>query len=80
MGEIHLAGHSKSHIDGEVILIDTHDNYVCDEVWDLYKIVVSKINAPTLIEWDQDLPDFQELVKEAQKAEKLLKKNGNGIS
>lgn len=71
--EIHLAGHSKSQIDGQTVLIDTHDNYVCDEVWELYKFATKKINAPTLIEWDQDLPEFLELEKEAKKAEKILK-------
>ena len=76
VGEIHLAGHSKSDIDdnGKAILIDTHDDYVCDEVWDLYKIAIKKFTCPTLIEWDQDLPDFIELIGEAEKAKEIIRK------
>ncbi len=73
--EIHLAGHSKSNIDGNIILIDTHDNYVCDEVWDLYKIAIKKFNSPSLIEWDQDLPSIENLLNEAKKAEQLIINN-----
>lgn len=73
--EFHLAGHSKSEIDGKIVLIDTHDDYVCDEVWELYKFATKLINAPTLIEWDQNLPDFSELEKEAKKAESIIKEN-----
>jgi len=73
VGEMHLAGHQKRQIDDDTtILIDTHDNFVCDEVWDLYKIAVTKFNnVPTLIEWDQDLPEFSELLAEAKKAENI---------
>lgn len=75
--EIHLAGHSKSKIfDGkkyQEILIDTHNDVVCDEVWQLYKIAIKKFKqTPTLIEWDQDIPEFSILVNEAKKAEKIL--------
>lgn len=77
--EIHLAGHSKSEIsDGKKdkeILIDTHNNLVCDEVWNLYSIAVERFGQiPTLIEWDQDFPEFSVLLSEAKKAEKILTK------
>jgi len=75
VGEMHLAGHSKSNIDGQIVLIDTHDDYVCDEVWNLYRLSVQKFNVPTLIEWDQDLPEFSELVSEAKKAEDIIANN-----
>jgi uncharacterized protein (UPF0276 family) len=72
VGELHLAGHFAKEIDGKTILIDTHDNFVCDEVWELYKIAVKKFTAPTLIEWDQDIPEFEVLLQEAKKAEKII--------
>jgi uncharacterized protein (UPF0276 family) len=75
VGEMHLAGHSKSIINNKTVLIDTHDNYVCDEVWELYKIASKKFNVPTLIEWDQDLPSFEDLLGEAKKAEKIIENN-----
>ncbi len=74
--EMHLAGHSVSEIfDGknqQKILIDTHNNLVCDEVWQLYKIAKNRFkNSPTLIEWDQDLPAFATLMQEAKRAEEI---------
>jgi len=78
VAEMHLAGHSKNEIfDGvknKKILIDTHNDLVCDEVWELFKIAAKNFaNTPTLIEWDQDFPEFEVLIDEAKKAEKILK-------
>lgn len=76
--EIHLAGHSKSQIfDGkkyQEILIDTHNDVVCDEVWEIYKLAVNKFGTiHSLVEWDQDLPRFEVLLNEASKAQKILR-------
>jgi uncharacterized protein len=76
--EIHLAGHSKSKIfDGKIhkeILIDTHNDVVCDEVWEIYEMAIKRFgDIPTLIEWDQDIPDLKVLLSEAKKANKYLK-------
>src|SRR6185295_16097102 len=36
VGEIHLAGHTeRASADGGTVLVDTHDSFVCPEVWDL---------------------------------------------
>ncbi len=75
VGEIHLAGHSQSLIKERKILIDTHNNLVNKGTWDLYKIAVKNFpNAPTLIEWDQDIPEFEVLEAEAKRAEKIIAK------
>ncbi|NBV05634.1 MAG: DUF692 domain-containing protein [Proteobacteria bacterium] len=76
--EIHLAGHSVSEIsDGKKkkkILIDTHNSLVCKEVWQIYKMAIKNFGRiPSLIEWDQDFPEFKVLLREAKKAEKILK-------
>jgi uncharacterized protein (UPF0276 family) len=76
--EIHLAGHLESKIfDGKKyknIFIDTHNDLVKKEVWDLYKIAIKNFGqVPTLIEWDQDFPEFKVLLDEAGRAEKILK-------
>ncbi len=77
--EVHLAGHSVSNIlneKGKRILIDTHDNLVCDEVWDLYENALKKFgNIPTIMEWDQDIPELEVLLNEAKKAERLMRNN-----
>ncbi len=73
VGEMHLAGHSIRKIDKQKILVDTHNDFVCDAVWDLYKIAAKKFRTPpTLIEWDQDIPEFEVLIAEAKKAEKII--------
>ncbi len=67
VNEIHLAGHVKLS-DGN-FLIDTHNQPVCQEVWNLYKgAIQQQPKAYTLIEWDEDLPDISVLLDQAQKA------------
>lgn len=72
--EIHLAGHAEDKDeDGARLLIDAHDRPVDDEVWHLYNIVISQTGPlPTLIEWDNDVPDWPVLRREAQAADAIL--------
>ena len=73
--EIHLAGHSKSEYEGQAVLIDTHSDVVCDEVWQLFsKFIENHGPRATLIEWDEEIPEFAVLYNEAQKAENILHK------
>lgn len=66
--EMHLAGHSSS---GNM-LIDTHDGPVCPEVLSLYKETLSITGKiPTLIEWDDKIPDFPVLENEIKKVLKV---------
>jgi len=65
IGQIHLAGHTSV---GQ-LLIDTHDHPVPDAVWELYRAAISMFEGiPTLIEWDDQIPSFETLVMEAEKA------------
>lgn len=74
VGEMHLAGHTETTIDGHTLLIDTHNAPVRDDVWSLYAYAVKRFGIiPTLIEWDQDFPSFQTLMNEAQKARTVIK-------
>ena len=67
--EIHLAGHALVNIDGRELLIDDHGSRVKSQVWCLYAEAVQRFgNVPTLIEWDNDLPDLDVLLSEADKA------------
>jgi uncharacterized protein (UPF0276 family) len=72
--EIHLAGHAEDQDeDGARLLIDAHDRPVDDEVWRLFDIVIAQTGPlPTLIEWDNDVPDWPVLRSEAQRAEVIL--------
>ena len=61
VAQVHLAGHRKK---GN-ILIDTHDEPVCPEVWDLYRFTVSKVGAMSaMIERDDAIPEWRELEDE----------------
>ncbi|MBU2708303.1 DUF692 domain-containing protein [Zooshikella marina] len=73
VAEIHLAGHTSVTLESETILVDTHGDVVCDEVWELYRYAIAKYGPkPTLIEWDTDLPSLNCLVGEANKAQYIL--------
>jgi uncharacterized protein (UPF0276 family) len=65
VGQIHLAGHTEEG----ALLIDTHDGHVRPEVWSLYAETIERLGArSTMIEWDQDVPAFEELEKELDRA------------
>ena len=70
--EIHLAGHTVKHIEGGVIRLDTHDQRVCNEVWDLYRQAMKRFgDVPALIEWDRALPELDVLLAEAERADHI---------
>lgn len=67
--EIHLAGYEEK----ENYLLDTHGHPVHPPVWELYQVALEKFgDVPTLIEWDTDIPGFEVLMAEANKADKFL--------
>ena len=63
--QYHLAGHTHkgTHI------IDTHSDHAVDAVWDLFRRSLARTgNQATLYEWDEDVPAFDILLAEAEKA------------
>ena len=71
--EIHLAGFTRKTNLAAPLLIDTHGRPVSDEVWSLYDAALELCGAqPTLIEWDQDIPDLEVLLAEAARAQERL--------
>lgn len=72
--EIHLAGHAEEIDDhGARLLIDAHDRPVADPVWELYDRVIEATGPiPTLIEWDNDVPEWEVLKSEALAANRIL--------
>lgn len=67
--EIHLAGYE----DRGTHLYDTHGYCIHDEVWALYEQALFYFGEkPTLIEWDNDIPGFDVLQQEADKAQAYL--------
>lgn len=63
--QFHLAGHSE----GEIGLIDTHDQPVCEAVWQLYARALQRFGSvSTMIERDDNIPPLAELVAELNHA------------
>jgi uncharacterized protein (UPF0276 family) len=74
VGEIHLAGHFETKDDqGSPLCIDAHGSPVIEDVFALFDHVVSRAGPlPTLIEWDNDVPDWPVLRAEALVAQAHL--------
>lgn len=74
VGEVHLGGHDEDKDDrGNRLLIDSHGAEVVDPVWALYARVIRRAGPlPTLIEWDNDVPDWPVLAAEAASAARVL--------
>lgn len=73
VGEIHLAGHGVDDRVAGNLLIDTHDAAVAEPVWRLYERLVSRIGPrPTLVERDDNLPAFEVLMAERERAHLIL--------
>ena len=63
--QVHLAGPK----DCGTHLVDTHDSPVLDAVWDLYALAMAGTGGvSTLLEWDADIPPWDELLTELAKA------------
>jgi len=67
--QIHLAGHENcgTHI------IDTHDRPVLPEVWNLFRRAwIRTGGASTLLEWDSNIPSFEQCQAELGKARRYI--------
>ena len=74
--EIHLSGHSETTDDaGAPLLIDSHDTPVKDPVWDLYEELIAHTGPiASLVEWDNDIPEWPVLRAQAQAADAILRR------
>jgi uncharacterized protein (UPF0276 family) len=65
--QVHLAGPT----DCGTHFMDTHDKPVRDEVWPLYALAQERTGGvSTLLEWDADIPPWEELLAELAKAKR----------
>ncbi|MCC6276431.1 MAG: DUF692 domain-containing protein [Oligoflexia bacterium] len=75
--QIHLAGHS----DFGHYINDTHDQDVCDDVWALYARATELFGfVPSMIERDDNIPDFSELYAEFKLMNNIQLRTLNGIA
>ena len=77
VGEIHLGGHAEEALPSGPLLIDAHGTPVADPVWTLYAKVIAQAGPrPTLVEWDNDVPEWPVLRAEAARAAAILDRGG----
>jgi uncharacterized protein (UPF0276 family) len=70
VGQMHLAGHQ----DRGRYLFDAHDRPVIEPVWQLYREAVARFGEiPTLIEWDEAIPELPKLLAESTIASRLMR-------
>lgn len=75
--QLHLAGHQHcgTHI------VDTHDQPVCSEVWELFRRAWQLSDgAATLLEWDGDVPEFERVHEEVLRARNYINGTGNAVT
>ena len=67
--QIHIAGHCNF----EKYILDTHDHPVIEPVGRLYERAIERCGpTPTLLEWDDRIPPFEEVRAEALKAARYI--------
>ena len=78
--QLHLANHT----DMGHFKFDSHRGAVPDEVWSLYEYVVERIGAvTTIVEWDEDVPDWETLrgqAREAARREAVVQARPGGVA
>jgi uncharacterized protein (UPF0276 family) len=74
VAQIHMAGHTKRG----ALLVDTHDQPICEDVFDLYRYFVDR-HGPrsTMIEWDAQIPSLSELEAELSRLKIYTKEKKN---
>jgi hypothetical protein len=77
IAQIHIAGHSKF----EKYILDTHDHPVLEPVWQLYARTIERAGpTATLLEWDDNIPTFDDVHAEALKANRFLEAAATNIT
>jgi uncharacterized protein (UPF0276 family) len=73
IGEVHLAGHGADPDPASPLIVDSHDQPIAEDVWALYRRLIARVGPrPTLIERDDNIPPFAELMSERGQAHRIL--------
>ena len=76
VAQLHLGGFTledDESIPGGTLLVDTHASAIAAPAWELFALAIERFGpAPTLIEWDNDLPPFERLLAEAARADAIV--------
>lgn len=75
---IHIAGH---YVESEDLLIDTHGELVCDQVWQLLSYTYQLAGyKPTVLERDNDVPPLEEVLIEVDKIHRIQEEKTKELS
>lgn len=79
VGQLHLAGYDdRAHAN---VRLDTHSQPVSDDTWDLYRLVLERIGATSvLVEWDVEVPSLERLLGERHEAQRLMDETCSGAT
>ncbi len=84
VAEVHLGGFTREPDEatpGRDVLIDTHAGAIAPPVWELYAHALCRFDAaPTLIEWDNEVPAFSRLLAEAARADAVAAESRHGCA
>lgn len=69
---MHIAGHLE--YPDEELLLDTHGEAITKKVWKLLERTLKTIDAPVMIERDNNIPPLKELMSEYKKLSKIVAK------
>ncbi len=74
IGQFHMSGHT----DMGTYLFDTHSKPAIEPVWNLYRDALRRWGQiTTLVEWDEDIPEWDGLVEECDRAKKIYQEYQN---
>ncbi len=78
--EVHVAGHSIEELPAGVRLcVDDHGSAVSDDVWALVKTATEWLDdCPLLVEWDTNIPSFDILEAQAERARGIVTRDAEG--
>jgi uncharacterized protein (UPF0276 family) len=77
VGEIHMAGHTREQHACWPLAIDDHGSAPTELGWALLQQVLDRCGPrPILIEWDTDVPEFDQLLAEAGRADAMVRAAG----
>lgn len=71
---MHMAGYLE--YPDEILLLDTHGEAISKKVWKLLERTLKKIDAPVMIERDNNIPPLNILMKEYKKLTKIVANKG----
>lgn len=72
---MHMAGHLE--YPDEALLLDTHGEAITKKVWKLLERTLKRIDAPVMIERDNNIPPLKVLMSEYRKLSKIVANRGH---